>query len=251
MPEQATTPEPGDQPLGESTQFSGAQHPAREQLVGAYVTLRPVRAAGDAEPLYRISHPPDGDPRIWTYLYDGPFVDLRSFRASLDAAAISEDPLFFTVIVDGVPQGMVAYLAIVPEHGTLELGNIWFGPALQRTPAATEAIFLLFRHAFDDLGYRRVEWKCNALNQPSRRAAERFGFEYEGTFAQHRVVKGRNRDTAWFSITDARWPGVRAAFETWLEPSNFDDGGRQLRSLASLRLQPSTARGERSRARLQ
>ena len=112
-------------------------------------------------------------------------------------------------------------MAIVPEHGSIEIGHIWFSPELQRTPAATEAIFLLARHAFDELGYRRLEWKCNALNQPSRDAAARFGFEFEGVFLQHRVVKGRNRDTAWFAITDTRWPAVRAAFEQWLSPDEL------------------------------
>lgn len=129
----------------------------------------------------------------------------------------------------------MSYLAIVPEHGSIEIGNIMFGPALQRTTAATEAIFLVAGHAFDDLGYRRLEWKCNALNGPSRRAAERFGFVYEGTFARHRVVKGRNRDTAWFAITDERWPGVRRAFQAWLAPENFDADGRQRRALEAVR----------------
>ncbi len=224
-----------DQPVGEPVAFTEAQRPGRCALVGRHVTLRPVDAQTDAEPLYAVSHLPDGDPRIWTYLYDGPFADVAAYRASLEFAARSEDPLFLAVLVDGHPQGIVSYLAIVPEHGTIELGNIWFGPALQRTPAATEAIYLLCRHAFDDLGYRRVEWKCNALNEPSRRAAERFGFSYEGTFAHHRVVKGHNRDTAWFAITDARWPEIRRSFESWLDPTNFDSGGRQRRSLAHMR----------------
>ena len=125
-------------------------------------------------------------------------------------------------------------MSIVPEHGTIELGNIWFGPSLKRTPAATEAIFLLARHAFDDLGYRRLEWKCNALNAPSRAAALRFGFSFEGIFHNHRVVKGRNRDTAWYAITDARWPALRAAFETWLDPLNFDADGEQRERLTDL-----------------
>jgi RimJ/RimL family protein N-acetyltransferase len=122
----------------------------------------------------------------------------------------------------------------VPEHGTIEIGNIWFAPALQRTAAATEAIFLLARHAFDELGYRRLEWKCNALNAPSRNAALRFGFRFEGVFEQHRVVKGRNRDTAWFAITDVRWPLLREAFTQWLEPANFDPAGAQRRSLTEV-----------------
>jgi RimJ/RimL family protein N-acetyltransferase len=221
--------------VGPAVAFTGAARPAGSQLAGAYVTLAPLEPTADAPDLFRISHRPDGDPRIWTYLPDGPFADVGAYRASLEAAAESEDPLFSCVRVNDRAQGIVSYLAIVPEHGTIELGSIWFGPDLQRTAAATEAIYLLARHAFDDLGYRRVEWKCNALNAPSRRAAERFGFVYEGTFAQHRVVKGHNRDTAWFAITDARWPKIRRAFEAWLEPTNFDNAGQQIRSLAQLR----------------
>ena len=223
------------QPLGEPVGFTGARRPGRETLSGRYVRLRALDPQADAEALYRISHPPDGDPGIWTYLYDGPFVDAAAYRTALAAWSDSADPRFLTVLVDGRPQGVVSYLAIVPEHGSIELGNIWFGPQLQRTPAATEAIFLLARHAFDDLGYRRVEWKCNALNAASRRAAERFGFVYEGTFLQHRVVKGRNRDTAWFAITDTRWPELRHGFLTWLDPANFDARGRQKRSLVQTR----------------
>ena len=122
----------------------------------------------------------------------------------------------------------------MPEHGAIEIGNIWFSPELQRTPAATETIFLLAKHAFDDLGYRRLEWKCNALNEPSRSAAIRFGFQFEGVFLNHRVVKGRNRDTAWFAITDQRWPAIRAAFEAWLSPENFDADGSQRSRLSEL-----------------
>jgi RimJ/RimL family protein N-acetyltransferase len=126
-------------------------------------------------------------------------------------------------------------MRIVPEHGVIEIGHIWFAPALQHTRRATEAIYLMARHAFDDLGYRRLEWKCDSLNEPSRRAAERFGFVYEGVFRQHMVVKGRNRDTAWFSIVDGEWPTVRAAFEAWLARENFDAEGRQRKSLRDVR----------------
>jgi RimJ/RimL family protein N-acetyltransferase len=198
------------------------------------VTLRPVVPAEDAASLYQISHPPDGDPEIWTYLPYGPFADAAAYRNWLAAHAGAVDPRFFTVVAAGTQAGVVSLLAIEPAHGTIEIGHVWFGPALQRTPAATEAIFLLARYAFDELGYRRLEWKCNALNAASRRAAERFGFRYEGTFAQHRVYKGRNRDTAWFAITDGRWPRLRAAFVAWLAPENFDAAGRQRQSLADL-----------------
>ncbi len=130
---------------------------------------------------------------------------------------------------------MASYLRMVPEHGVIEIGHIWFSPGLQRTRQATEAIYLMSRHVFDDLGYRRLEWKCDALNEPSRRAAARFGFTYEGVFRQHLVVKGRNRDSAWFSIVDGEWPLIRAAFEAWLAPENFDAAGVQRRSLAVIR----------------
>ena len=136
---------------------------------------------------------------------------------------------------------MASYLRVVPADGVIEVGHIWFGPALQRTRQATEAIYLLTRQVFDDLGYRRFEWKCNALNEPSRRAAVRFGFTYEGTFRQHMVVKGSNRDTAWYAMLDGEWPAVKAAFEAWLRPENFDGQGRQLKSLEAIRAEQASS----------
>ena len=191
--------------------------------------LRPVDPAGDAEALFSVSR----DPRIWTYLFDGPYDDLGSFRAALEAAAPMDDPLRYAIVRQGRPEGMASYMRITPEHGVIEIGNIWFGTPMQRTTAATEAIYLLASNALDTLGYRRLEWKCNALNAPSRYAADRFGFVFEGVFEQHMVVKGRNRDTAWYAITDERWPAVRAAFEAWLSPSNFDADGRQRAPLSA------------------
>jgi RimJ/RimL family protein N-acetyltransferase len=190
----------------------------------------------DARPLFEASHPPGGDATIWTYLYDGPYESVEALQAALAEQAASHDPQYRTIVRlgDGRPVGICSYLAIVPEHGTIEIGNIWFAPELQRTAGATEAIHLLIRHAIDELGYRRVEWKCNSLNARSRGAAERFGFRFEGIFAQHRVVKGRNRDTAWYAITDDRWPALREAYEQWLQPDNFDAAGAQRRSLRSL-----------------
>jgi RimJ/RimL family protein N-acetyltransferase len=224
-----------DRPLGPEVDWSAARRPAREPLRGRHVTLRPVRA-DDADSLYAVSHPPDGDPAIWTYLHDGPYESAAAMRAALERARASQDPLFFTIAPgpDERPGGIAAYMRMVREHGVIEVGHIWFGTPMQRTTAATEAIYLLAAHAFDDLGYRRLEWKCNALNAPSRRAAERFGFTFEGIFRHHQVVKGRNRDTAWYAITDADWPPVRAAFQTWLDPANFDDAGRQRRALSEL-----------------
>jgi RimJ/RimL family protein N-acetyltransferase len=199
--------------------------------------LAPVDPDRDAERLYAVSHAPEGDAAIWDYLFDGPYPDASELRAKLERDAVSEDPFFYTVLRSPTrdPQGIVSYLRITPEHGVIEIGNIWFGAPLRRTAAATECVYLLARHALDDLGYRRLEWKCNALNLASRRAAERFGFVFEGVFAQHMVVKGRNRDTAWYSVTDRRWPELRVAFESWLDPNNFDADGRQRRSLAELR----------------
>jgi RimJ/RimL family protein N-acetyltransferase len=157
-------------------------------------------------------------------------------RGMLEWAAASEDPLFFTIAgaADGRPLGIGSYLRFAPEHGTIEVGHIWFGVPLQRTAAATEAIFLLAAHAFDDLGYRRLEWKCNALNDASRRAAERFGFTFEGVFRKHMVVKGRSRDTAWYAIVDDDWPAIRRGYEAWLAPENFDANGMQRRRLGDL-----------------
>ena len=198
--------------------------------------MRPVDAAADAASLYAVSHLPDGDPAIWTYLPDGPYDSPADLAAMLAWAETSDDPLYFTVVKlpEGRALGQASYLRLKPEFGVIEIGHIWFGVPLQRTTAATEAIYLLARHVFDDLGYRRLEWKCNALNSASRRAAERFGFSFEGVFRNHQVVKGRNRDTAWYSITDGEWPAIRAAFQAWLAPNNFDREGLQKRSLGDL-----------------
>jgi RimJ/RimL family protein N-acetyltransferase len=223
--------------LGEPLDWTPAARLDGTPLRGAHVLLRLIDPDADAKPLFEVSHPPVGDPAIWTYLFDGPYENVPAFAATLREAAALEDPLRYTIVRSPGerPQGMASYMRIAPEHGVIEIGNIWFGTPLQRTAAATEAIYLLARHAFDDLGYRRLEWKCNALNAPSRRAAERFGFRFEGVFERHMVVKGRNRDTAWYAITDQRWPGIRGTFEEWLAPANFDADGRQQRSLGALR----------------
>lgn len=223
-------------PIGVALDWRPAERPRPAQLRGGHVLIRPINAAADAGPLYAESHPPAGDPELWTYLPDGPYHDRAELRDALRVAAVSEDPLFFTLVrlEDDEPAGIASYLRITPEHGVIEIGHIWFGTSLRRTTAATEAIYLLVAHAFDDLGYRRVEWKCNALNAASRRAAERFGFRFEGVFLKHMVVKGRNRDTAWYALTDDDWPAVRAGFRAWLSPDNLDRGGGQKRSLGAL-----------------
>ena len=212
-----------------------ARPPARETLQGRLVRLEPVDPERHASDLYAAGRA--GDPELWTYLGYGPFADEAAMRAHLAAQAASRDPLFLAVVDEatGRARGVVSYLRMEPEHGVIEIGHIWFGAELQRTPQATETIYVLARHAFEDLGNRRLEWKCDAANARSRRAAARFGFTFEGVFRQHMIVKDRNRDTAWFSMLDAEWPAVRAAFEAWLDPANFDADGRQRRSLAELR----------------
>jgi RimJ/RimL family protein N-acetyltransferase len=226
---------PDDLPLGEHLEWAPVEPPRRERLRGSHVLLRPLDAATDTEPLYSVSHPPDGDEAIWTYLFEGPYESPSQMRRDLAQAEASDDLFFAIVPLPGErPLGQAAYLRIVPDHGSIEIGNIWFGPSLQNTTAATEAIYLLAHHALDDLGYRRLEWKCNALNAASRRAAERFGFTFEGVFRNHLVVKGRNRDTAWFAIGDDDWPAIRAGFEAWLAADNFDSEGSQKRPLGEL-----------------
>jgi RimJ/RimL family protein N-acetyltransferase len=226
----------GANPLGEEVGWEPVPRPNRAPLRGAHVLLRPVDAASDAESLFLASHPPEGNPGIWTYLPYGPYESQEHLRRSMQLAATSEDPLFFTLVRlrDMRALGIASYLRIAPEHGVIEIGHIWFGAPLQRTTAATEAIYLMARHAFDDLGYRRLEWKCNALNAASRRAAERFGFSFEGVFRNHMVLKGHNRDTAWYAIIDDEWPAIRTGFQAWLAPDNFDRAGVQRRSLRDL-----------------
>jgi RimJ/RimL family protein N-acetyltransferase/predicted ester cyclase len=225
-----------EQPLGRALDWRPARRPERSPLEGRHVLLRALDAAADAEALYAESHPPAADPGLWTYLPGGPYRDARQMRDALEEAEASEDPLFFTLVLrpEDRPAGVASYLRITPEQGVIEIGHIWFGASLRQTVAATEAIYLLAAHAFDELGYRRLEWKCNSLNEPSRRAAERFGFHFEGVFRSHMVVKGRNRDTAWYAMTDEEWPTVRAGFESWLDPGNFDPDGAQRRRLAEL-----------------
>lgn len=212
------------------------ERPRRENLTGTFAQLEPLDPARHAGELYEASHHvPEGE-RIWDYMPYGPFETLESFTDWLEACAGSSDPLFFAIrdLKTGKTCGMASFLRIVPEHGVIEIGHIWFAPVLQKTPAATDAIFIMLRHALDDLGYRRMEWKCDAVNAASRRAATRFGFSYEGVFYQAVVVKGLNRDSAWFSIMDHEWPAIRTSFEQWLAPENFDEAGNQRTSLREL-----------------
>jgi RimJ/RimL family protein N-acetyltransferase len=202
-----------------------ARRPVPVTLAGRYVTLVPYDDA-HAEPLWAAQE--DG---VWEYFAYGPFPSAAAYRDFMAGLAASGDPLFLTVLVAGEPRGVVSYLRMDPPNGVVEIGHIWYAPAIQRSRATTETAYLLARHAFDDLGHRRLEWKCHARNARSRAAAERFGFTYEGTFRQHMIVKGGNRDTAWFSLLDGEWPHVKKAFEAWLDPANFDGDGRQRSAL--------------------
>jgi RimJ/RimL family protein N-acetyltransferase len=173
---------------------------------------------------------------LWTYMFDGPFEDRTAFAEALKKREASDDPLFFAIeeVENNRAVGIASYMRIEPAHRVIEVGGIVFSPALQRRPGATEAMYLMARHVFEDLDYRRYEWKCDALNAPSRRAAMRLGFTFEGIFRVHMIIKGRNRDTAWFSIVDSEWPARKAAFEKWLAADNFDANGTQKQSLTAL-----------------
>lgn len=173
---------------------------------------------------------------MWTYLGYGPFASLADYQAWMQIACMGDDPLFFTIMdrASNKPLGLASYLRIDPRSGSIEVGHLAYSPLLKRTAAATEAMYLMMARAFD-LGYRRYEWKCDSLNAPSRSAALRLGFTFEGIFRQATVVKGRNRDTAWFAIIDKDWPAIREAFVRWLSPDNFDAAGRQCTSLAACR----------------
>lgn len=219
--------------MSDLSSYSGARLPDAEPLLGAHVQLHRLDPAEHGEDLWAAQS--SGDPRLWEYLAYGPFVDVSALSEHLRAQSVAEDPWFYAVVVDGRAAGVVSYLRGDAANGVIEIGHIWFGGALQRTPAATEAIFLLARHAFETLGVRRLEWKCDAANARSMAAAARFGFTYEGTFRHHMIVKGRNRNTAWFSMLDGEWPAVGAAFVAWLDPANFGADGTQRASLATLR----------------
>jgi RimJ/RimL family protein N-acetyltransferase len=205
-------------------------------MKGRYCNLEPLQPSVHAADLYR-SYMLDREHRLWTYLPYGPFHTFEDYRSWLEADCTGEDPLFHAVIdlKTSSAAGVASYLNIQPAVGVIEVGHINYSPQLQRTPAASEAMFLMMRRAFDELGYRRYEWKCDALNAASRRAAERLGFRFEGIFRQATIYKGRNRDTAWYAIIDPQWPALQKAFEGWLEPANFDAQGRQRRRLADFK----------------
>lgn len=204
-------------------------------MVGRFCRLERLNPAVHGDSL-EAANALDPEGRMWTYLPYGPFESVAEYRELLDDMSPRTDPLFFAVVDQSNDRavGVVSYLRIDPNIGNIEVGHLAYSPLLQRSPMATEAMYLMMRHAFE-LGYRRYEWKCHSLNEPSRAAALRLGFTFEGLFRQATVIKGRSRDTAWFSIIDSEWPVLRDAFQRWLEPANFDEGGRQRKRLAELR----------------
>ena len=227
------------QPIGPALpDWSPRPRPPRAPMRGRTCHVVPLDAGAHAAALFALYRAAP-DARGWTYLGDELADSAQAYRERLEAMAAGEDPLFHTILdaQSGAPLGLAAYMRIDPGNGVIEVGHIHFGPGMQRKPVGTEAMALMMTRAFDELGYRRYEWKCDSLNAPSRAAALRYGFTFEGIFRQAVVVKGRSRDTAWFSITDADWPRVRAGFAAWLDPANFDAGGRQRRGLAELRAQ--------------
>lgn len=210
--------------------------PERKAMEGRLVRLEPLDAARHGDGLLEASSVPDAQERF-RWLPDYPPSTRAEFQPWLEKAEASTDPLFFVVIdkASGKVMGRQTLMRIDAANGVIEIGNIYWGPLMSRTPAATEAQFLFMKYAFDELGYRRYEWKCNNANLPSKRAAERFGFQFEGVFRQHIIVKGENRDTAWYSIIDKEWPALKKAYEGWLDPANFDRDGKQKKRLEDYR----------------
>ena len=232
---QETDPESG-LPIGPRVADSEpARSPQRVVLEGRYARLEPLEPARHRDGLYAASTPPDAAARF-RYLGDPPFESPEASDAWLAKAAASTDPLFFAVIdrATGRVEGRQTLMRIIPAHRCIEIGNIYWGPGIAGTRVATEALYLFAVYVLETLGYRRFEWKCDALNAPSRRAAERFGFTWEGHFRRAVIVRGRTRDTAWFSMIDEEWPALKAAYQRWLAPENFDADGRQKTRLSEL-----------------
>ena len=226
------------QPIGAPLpNWSPQPLPPRVPIEGRFCRVEPLDPDRHAAELFA-ANSEDREGRNWTYLPYGPFASFELYRGYLAAASQRDDPLVHAIVdlASGNAVGVASLMRIDRAAGVIEIGGINYSPRLQRQPAATEAMYLLMRRVFDELGYRRYEWKCDCLNAPSRAAAQRLGFRYEGLFRQATVYKGRNRDTAWFSILDSEWPALRAAFERWLDPANFDREGRQRATLQNLRM---------------
>jgi RimJ/RimL family protein N-acetyltransferase len=216
--------------------WTGCDFPPRKDMIGTQVIVRPLDVARDARQLFEAnSKTPDGS--RFTYLPTGPFADFEAYKAWLDGMTANNDPMLHAIIDASTNKavGVAAFMRIDTNNGVIEIGNINYAPALSKTPGGTEAMYLMMRRAFDELGYRRYEWKCDDQNAPSRTAAARYGFTYEGTFRNHLVYKGRNRNTAWFSITVEEWPAIKVAFEAWLNAENFDETGKQRKRLEEFR----------------
>jgi RimJ/RimL family protein N-acetyltransferase len=224
------------QPIGFPVDsWTPRRRPPLTPIKGRFCRVEPLDAERHCAALYD-AYSADREGRMWTYLPWGPYTDFANFLVATKTGLKREHFITYAVIdaASDKAVGIASYLNINLASGSIEVGGITYSPALQRKPAGTEAMFLMMRRAFDELGYRRYEWKCNALNAASRAAAERYGFRFEGIFRQADVVKGRNRDTAWFSITDREWPRIKAAFERWLDPANFTADGQQRESLSAL-----------------
>ncbi|MFM9849838.1 MAG: GNAT family N-acetyltransferase [Hyphomicrobiaceae bacterium] len=223
-------------PIGRALpNWTARPKPPRTPIEGRFCTLEMLDAGKHAADLFAANRL-DTDGRNWTYLAYGPFAKLEDYRAWVETVQKGDDPLFHAIIdrATGKAVGVATLMRVDAPNGVIETGHLNYSPLLQRKPAATEAMFLLMRRVFDELGYRRYEWKCDALNAPSRAAAERLGFIYEGMFRQATIYKGRNRDTCWFSMIDGEWPALKRAYEAWLAPANFDASGMQKQSLSAL-----------------
>ena len=234
MPEPSESPFPRRISGHALERLPSGVRPERKPLIGQTVTLEPFDPDRHGAALYRVSHGSAVARQIWDYLPDGPWPNEAAFHTWLRDRAAPADWVTFAIRPTDADDamGMASYLDIQPHAGVIEIGYIWFAPELQRTRAATEALFLLIAHALDDLGYRRMQWRCNALNAKSRAAARRLGYRFEGIFHQHMVVKGYNRDTAWYSILDHEWPEIRAIITAWLADENFDNDGVARTSLS-------------------
>lgn len=232
-----TAPVTAERPLGAVVEdWQPRLVPDSRLLFGASVVVEPLDVSRHGPALWQ-AFSADTEGWLWDYMGYGPFASQAAMAAAYERISAAADPFFYAFVPkpEGRAQGVASFLRITPAHGTIEIGHICLAPCLQRTRAATEALFLMMRHALDELGYRRLEWKCDALNAPSRRAAERLGFTFEGIFRHHMVVKGRNRDTAWYAIVADDWPPLRKAFNRWLAADNFDAEGRQIRPLSAFR----------------
>jgi RimJ/RimL family protein N-acetyltransferase len=221
------------QQVGQAVDAKPAKKPSPVTIQGRYGRIEKLDAAKHTAALWGAVK---GHDEVWTYLFNGPFSERADFDAYIEMVASRDDPYAYAILdLSGRAVGFATLMEIRPAMRVIEVGNILYSPLLQRTPLATEVQYLLARYAFEELGNRRYEWKCNALNAPSRRAALRFGFTFEGIFYQHMIVKGRNRDTSWYAMMDHEWPSRKVAFEAWLAPENFDGEGRQKKKLEEFR----------------